>query len=142
RRPIPARLRGRAGRHRRRRRAPRRVTALDVHALDAVSFDGRRRVVIDGLWPEIDCGRHPIKRIVGDTVVVEANVFADGHDAIAAVLLHKPEPAAEWCESPMLPLGNDRWRGEFKVDELGRYRYAVLAWIDHFKTWARDLGNR
>ncbi len=118
------------------------MTASDVHGPDPVSSDGRRRVVIDGLWPEIDCGRHPIKRVVGDTVTVEANVFADGHDAISAVLLHKPEPAQDWCESPMHPLGNDRWRGEFRVGELGRYRYAVLAWIDHFKTWARDLGKR
>ena len=84
--------------------------------------DGRRRVVIESVRPQIDCGRFPIKRVVGETVVVEAIVFADGHDQVACQLLYwrKNEGAAQ--SSPMVPLGNDRWRGEFPVLSVGRYR--------------------
>jgi starch synthase (maltosyl-transferring) len=71
---------------------------------------GRHRVVIDGVSPEIDCGRFPIKRVVGETVLVEADVFADGHDQIACQVLYWQDERSVQA-SPMTPLGNDRWRG-------------------------------
>ncbi len=104
--------------------------------------DGRRRVVIEGVKPEIDGGRFPAKRVIGDVVRVEADIFADGHDSIAAMLLCKHERAAEWIEQPMQFEVNDRWWGEFPVSELGRYRYTIQGWVDHFETWRRDLLKR
>jgi starch synthase (maltosyl-transferring) len=104
--------------------------------------EGRRRVIIEGVKPEIDVGRFPIKRIVGEETVVEADILADGHDELACALLYRKEGDATWTESPMEPLGNDRWRASFKVQEQGRYRYTVMGWIEHFKTWSRDLGKR
>lgn len=106
------------------------------------NFDGRARVVIEGVKPQIDCGAYPIKRVVGDVVTVEADVFADGHDVISCVLLHRKEGAAEWIETPMEFLVNDRWRGSFQVTEIGRHQYTVMAWINRFKSWQRDLGKR
>ena len=106
-----------------------------------ISSDGRSRVVIDRIDPRVDCGAFPVKRVVGDTVEVEAVAYADGHDALAVVLLHRREADAAWIETPMEPLVNDRWRASFAVDELGRYRYTAVAWIDHFGTWVRDLGR-
>lgn len=105
-------------------------------------MEGRRRVVIEGVWPHVDGGRFPVKRVVGERVVVEADVFADGHDVVAAALEWKHEDEPEWTEVPMVPLGNDRWRGHFSVDALGRYRYAVVGWVDRFGTWRRDLDRR
>jgi starch synthase (maltosyl-transferring) len=99
-------------------------------------------VVIEGVTPEIDAGRFPIKRTVGERVVVEADVFADGHEALACILLYRKEDAADWTTVPMTPLGNDRWRGEFGVSELGRYRYTLQAWVDWFTSWRRDLTMR
>src|SRR6266545_1411728 len=101
----------------------------------------RKRVVIEGVRPEIDCGRFPIKRVVGETVAVEADIFTDGHDALAAVLRYWREGAG-WAEVPMQPVVNDRWRGEFSVTTLGRYRYSIRAWIDRFGTWQRDLAKK
>ena len=103
---------------------------------------GQVRAIIEGLMPEIDGGRFPIKRVIGERVVVEADIFADGHDAISALLLYGKENDPEWAETPMKPLGNDRWRGSFVVAELGRYRYTVLAWVDQFKSWRRDLTKK
>ena len=104
--------------------------------------DGRRRVVIEDVRPQIDCGRFPIKRVAGETVVVEANVFADGHDHVACQLSYwrKNEGAAQY--SPMIPIGNDRWRGEFPVQSVGQYEYTVEGWIDRFATWRSDLIKR
>jgi starch synthase (maltosyl-transferring) len=90
--------------------------------------DGRTRVIIENLTPQVDDGAFPIKRIVGDTVTVEADVFTDGHDVISCVLLYKKEGDSEWTEAPMEPLVNDRWQGSFKVQKLGRYLYTVSAW--------------
>jgi starch synthase (maltosyl-transferring) len=103
---------------------------------------GQTRVIIEGLKPEIDDGRFPIKRVIGDRVVVEADIFADGHDSILALLLYRKEDDPEWSETPMEPLVNDRWRGSFVVTELGRYRYTVLAWVDQFKSWKQDLTKK
>jgi starch synthase (maltosyl-transferring) len=104
-------------------------------------IEGRRRVAIEGVTPEIDCGRFPIKRVVGDVVRVEANVFADGHDQVACRLLYWQDPK-NLLTSPMVALPNDRWRGEFFVTKLGRYQYSIEGWIDHFQTWRTALMKR
>jgi starch synthase (maltosyl-transferring) len=104
--------------------------------------DGRRRVIIEGITPQVDCGRFPAKRTVGDQVRVEADVFTDGHDAIAASLLAHREGSDEWTEIPMKPLVNDRWEAAFRVGEVGRYGFKVQGWVDHFETWRRDLLKR
>jgi starch synthase (maltosyl-transferring) len=104
--------------------------------------DGQRRVVIEGVSPEIDCGRFPIKRIVGEAVVVEADVFADGHDQVACQVLYSRGGDKQWQSSPMTPLGNDRWRGAFSVAKAGRYQYTIEGWIDHFQTWRDGLAKR
>jgi starch synthase (maltosyl-transferring) len=111
-------------------------------------IEGRRRVVIEGLSPEVDCGRFPAKRIVGEPVVVEADIFADGHDELAAVLSwwkEGPGPgevAHPPTDVPMEALGNDRWRGSFLPTELGRYCFSVRGWIDRFTTWGHGLRKK
>ncbi|MCL4371325.1 MAG: alpha-1,4-glucan--maltose-1-phosphate maltosyltransferase [Chloroflexi bacterium] len=104
--------------------------------------DGRRRVVIESVEPEIDCGRFPIKRTAGEKVVVEADVFTDGHDALACILLYRRESDPGWTEVPMEPLVDDRWRGEFVVSDLGGYRYTLQAWVDRFQSWRRELEKK
>lgn len=99
-------------------------------------------MVIEGVKPEIDCGRFPVKRTVGEKVVVEADIFTDGHDAISALLLHRGGKGSKWTEVPMEPLENDRWQGEFTVTELGEHRYTLEAWVDRFKSWRRDLAKK
>jgi starch synthase (maltosyl-transferring) len=106
------------------------------------SEEGRRRAVVEGLAPQVDDGRFPIKRTVGDRVVVEADAFVDGHDAVIVMLLHRRAAVSGWSEVPMVALGNDRWRAEFTVHHLGRYLYTVMAWADRFETWRRDLAKR
>ena len=110
--------------------------------MTAIQGDGRRRVVIEGVSPEVDAGRFPVKRTVGDQVRVEADVFTDGHDSIAASILVHREGSGEWTEIPMQPLVNDRWMAAFRVKELGRYGFKVQGWVDHFETWRRDLLKR
>src|SRR4030042_1368069 len=102
----------------------------------------RKRVFIEGVKPEIDGGRFPIKRTKGERVKVEADIVADGHEIIAASLLYRREQDAEWQAAPMQPLLNDRWQGEFRVQEVGRHLYALEAWVDRFRTWQRDLKKR
>jgi starch synthase (maltosyl-transferring) len=101
--------------------------------------DGRRRVVIEAISPEIDGGRFPAKRVVGDRVVVEADVFADGHDAVFCVLRYRSDDGPEWLEVAMDPLPNDRWQGTFQVTRVGRYFYELEAWVDRFKSWREAL---
>ncbi len=100
------------------------------------------RVVIESLWPSIDCGRFPIKRVVGDTVTVEADIFADGHDHLAAVILHRAAGESDWRESPMQLLVNDHWRGQFSVDSMGTHLYTICAWVDEFASWQARMAKR
>ena len=103
--------------------------------------DGRGRIVIERVSPQIDCGRFPIKRIIGETIVVEADVFADGHDLVTCQVLYR-EGEKEWQSSTMTRLDNDRWRGAFSVPKAGRYEYTVEGWIDRFQTWRVGLAKR
>jgi starch synthase (maltosyl-transferring) len=107
-----------------------------------MEIDGRKRVIIEGVRPEIDGGRFAAKRVAGDVVVVEADIFADGHDLISAVVRYRRPGESEWREQAMKPLVNDRWRAEFPVEALGIHYFTIDAWIDHFLTWHRDLKKR
>jgi starch synthase (maltosyl-transferring) len=99
--------------------------------------NARARVVIEAVTPLVDGGRFPIKREVGEVVAVEADVFADGHDVVAGQLLVWRPCSAHPHASALHPLGNDRWRASFTADEIGRWRFAIEAWIDHLATWRR-----
>jgi len=101
-----------------------------------------RRVVIESVEPEVDSGKFPIKRCVGDRVRVQADIFADGHDQLCARLLFRYAGDSEWQEAAMRPIANDRWGGEFEVKELGRYIYTIIGWVDAYGTWAADLAKR
>ncbi|MEP7312685.1 MAG: alpha-1,4-glucan--maltose-1-phosphate maltosyltransferase [Pseudomonadota bacterium] len=102
----------------------------------------RARVVIEALSPVIDQGRFPVKRVVGELVVVEADVFADGHDIVCCALLHCPPGSDQWQRVEMAPMGNDRWTASFTAAQTGRHRYTVEGWVDHLATWRRDLSRK
>ncbi len=104
--------------------------------------EDRKRVTIEGVRPEVDGGRFPIKRAIGEKVVVEADIFADSHDVLSSVLKFRKEGASQWRSLPMESLANDRWRGSFAVTEMGRYGYTIEAWVDRFRTWRRDLAKK
>jgi starch synthase (maltosyl-transferring) len=104
--------------------------------------DGRRRVVIEAISPEVDGGQFAAKRTIGERVIVEADVFADGHDALACVLRWRHHSSQLWNDVPMVPVVNDRWRGEFMVGELGTYFYTIQGWVDAFETWSRQFAKR
>jgi starch synthase (maltosyl-transferring) len=97
------------------------------------------RVLIEGVAPAIDGGRFPIKRIVGASVTVTADVFAEGHDRLAAVLRFRSSGEATWQEVAMHALVNDRWQGQFTVAQLADYDYTIVAWVDQFASWRSAL---
>ncbi len=103
---------------------------------------GNQRVVVESVRPSIDEGKFPIKRTIGEKVVVQADVFADGHDAVTAALGHRKIRTQKWIYTEMKFLGNDRWEGEFVPEELSDYEYIVTGWIDHFKTWTGDIRKK
>lgn len=100
------------------------------------------RVVITQVDPEIDGGRYPIKRVVGESVAVAADIFTDGHELLAAVLRTKEADGENWLETAMREGVNDRWTGEFVVVSPGVYEYTIEAWVDPFKSWRRDLRKK
>ena len=104
--------------------------------------EGRCRVAIENISPQVDGGRRPVKRVVGERVVVEADLFADSHVVLSAVVKYKTDEADEWSESPMARVINDRWRGEFTVTQLGAYVYSIEAWVDRFKSWRDELRKK
>ena len=105
-------------------------------------LDGRRRVVIENVQPEIDAGHFPIKRVIGQSVEVETDAFTDGHDTLACVLRYRHASESGWHEVAMAPLINDRWRASFPITELGQYVYTLTAWIDHFFSWRHEFSRR
>jgi starch synthase (maltosyl-transferring) len=101
-----------------------------------------RRVVIERVQPDVDGGRFAAKRVTGDPVEVQADVFTDGHDEVRTRVRHRRDGETQWHEVEMEPLGNDRWSGTFCVGAPGHYQFTVCGWVDEARTWRRDLGKR
>src|SRR5690349_1197777 len=101
-----------------------------------------RAAIIEDLQPLVDGGRFPIKRVIGEDVVVEADVFKDGHDIVAAALKWRLIEQTDWHETAMKPLGNDRWRGIFSVYQNATYEYTVEAWTDVFAGWKHEYAAK
>src|SRR5260221_13123232 len=102
-----------------------------------------RRVIVEGVTPQVDEGRYPAKITTGEDVVVEADVFADGHDVLAVVLRWRRAGAAKWRETTMEPLGNDRWRASFPAAmAFAAYGFTVEGGGDRRATWQELLDKR
>jgi starch synthase (maltosyl-transferring) len=104
------------------------------------------RTIISAPQPTIDGGRYAIKRCVGDTVAVSADIFRDGHDQLAAVVRSRPVGAARWRESTLAPTDAHhdgvRWAGEFTVDTVGDWEYEIEAWVDAVGTWKTEMSRK
>ena len=97
------------------------------------------RFLVEDIYPSVDGGRHPIKRIAGEVIEVWADLLREGHDQLGAELLWRRESEADWHREPMLLAGNDRWQGRFTPPQPGRYLFAVESWTDRFATWRKAL---
>jgi starch synthase (maltosyl-transferring) len=115
------------------RRAARSVPPRVDPGPDAIGT--RRSIVIERISPQLDGGRHPVKRVVGDVLQVTADIFADGHDLLDAGLLVRADDEPEWREAPMRYVDNDRWSGSVEVTRNRWHTYAVEAWRDAFGSW-------
>jgi starch synthase (maltosyl-transferring) len=112
---------------------------LSENGSDGLAEKLRRRPVIENVRPRVDDGRFPAKAAVGDVVVVEADLFAEGHDLLCCQLAYRPSASSSWATVEMIPLGNDRWQGGFAVSDVGEYQFKVSADVDRAATWHRDL---
>ena len=102
----------------------------------------RRTIIIERVAPQVDDGRYAVKRVVGDTLVVTADIFADGHDLLEAVLLVRAEGERTWRESPMRLVDNDRWAGELPLERNARHRYTIEAWRDAYGSLREALRRK
>src|SRR5579872_1588163 len=114
----------------------RRSDALDQ------AMSSHRRVVISAITPSVDEGRYAVKRCRGDRLAVEADIFADGHEAIGAELWVRGLARRGWTRITMHGLGNDRWRAEIALDEEGLWQFRIAAWLDIFSGFVRDTEKK
>ena len=98
-------------------------------------MQNQTRIIIENVQPQLDGGAFFIKRIVGEKVLVTANIFADGHDVVATCVKFKHEKDKKWQEVRMTEMGNDEWTATFKVEKQGHYSYFVEAWVDYALNW-------
>lgn len=107
-----------------------------------MSWADTPRVIVEGLAPAVDQGAFPVKRTVGETVVVEADAFTDGHDQVAVMVLHRHASEEPWRVVRMTSIHNDRFRASFRVEKLGLHHWCVSACIDRFATWRHGLEKK
>jgi len=100
------------------------------------------RIAIENVSPHVDRGRFAVRRVVGERVDVEADIWMDGHDQLAAAVRWRAADDATWHEESMRLRANDRWRGSFPLTSLGRHEYTVIAWRDAYGSWAHDVGKK
>src|SRR4051795_8488499 len=99
-------------------------------------------VVIENLSPLVDGGRYPVKRVIGEDLVVEADIFKDGHDVVAASLRWRMVGETSWHDTPMRYLDNDRWRGVCTFYDNAIHEYTVEAWTDIFGGWQHEFAAK
>jgi len=100
------------------------------------------RIIIEDVYPELDCGRYPVKREIGDRFNVWADIFKEGHDVLSAILRYREKGTSGWSETPMRLYENDRWTGGFTLPKNTRYEYTIEAWMDEFETWQIEVGKK
>jgi len=100
------------------------------------------RIQIQQVTPQLDCGRYPVKRTVGDVVEVQARVFRDGHEQLGAAVRYRRPGGSRWEEAPLEPLGNDHWAGTFPVDAPGTWSFKVEAWVDRVASFQDELRRK
>jgi starch synthase (maltosyl-transferring) len=105
----------------------------------AATLSAAPRIVVEAVTPSVEAGRFAAKRIIGETVTVEADVFIDGHDVLVVECLWRACDTAEWQRAVMQSLGNDRWQGSFIPHRVGRHEFTIEAWIDRYGSLCRDL---
>jgi starch synthase (maltosyl-transferring) len=108
-----------------------------AQSIDSVAAGGAFH--IEEIYPIIDGGRFPVKRIAGESIDVWADIFRDGHDIVAAALVWRLDQDREWRRTPMVHQVNDRWSGSFAPETPGRYVYAIEAWTDEFGSWLHGV---
>lgn len=99
-------------------------------------------IIIEGVQPEVDSGRYPIKREVGDRLVVTADIFKEGHDVLNAVLRYRTAKETTWHEAAMSHIDNDRWSGHVDLHENIRYLYTVGAFTNTFESWRQEVTKK
>lgn len=102
----------------------------------------QKRVVIENVNPQLNEGKFYVKRVVGEQVLVTADVFSDGHDVVACCVKFKHEKSRNWEEVRMTPLGNDFWQARFTVEKQGLYAYCIEGWVDHPLNWQHGLERK
>ncbi|MHB1004500.1 MAG: alpha-1,4-glucan--maltose-1-phosphate maltosyltransferase [Chloroflexota bacterium] len=105
-------------------------------------FEAYKSIVIENVYPELDCGRFPVKREQGEACEVSADIFKEGHDLLTAVLKYRRWDETGWHETPMRLVDNDRWAGSFPLPENARYVFTIEAFPDEFGSWRKDLLKR
>ncbi|WP_222983778.1 alpha-1,4-glucan--maltose-1-phosphate maltosyltransferase [Flagellimonas meishanensis] len=99
----------------------------------------QQRVVIDNVRPQLDCGEFFIKRVVGETVDVTADILPDGHDVTQAELLYRHEGDKSFSEVRMHHQGNDVHMASFLVKKQGFYEYKLRGWVDYALNWQHGI---
>ena len=100
------------------------------------------RIQIERVWPQLDCGRYPVKRTLDEPVEVWADVFRDGHEVLRAAVRYRRVGARRWREAPMQQVESDRWTGSFAADELGLWEFTVAAWTDRWASWRWEIERK
>jgi starch synthase (maltosyl-transferring) len=99
-------------------------------------------VVIGDVRPTTPDRVSSAKAIRDQAVVVSADIYADGHDELAARLWWRPAGSDGWWAAPMTPLGNDRWAGSWVPTELGAHEFAIQGWVDAWATWTQRVRTK
>src|SRR4029077_14697683 len=128
------------------RPTPTEIGTRPISSAVMVVSSSEHRVIIESVRPTVECGRFPAKAAAGQSLEVSADIFADGHDQLMAVVRHGPPPrgraAARREEVALQPVGNDHWRGLITPEQVGPWEFEVVGVADAYGSWARDLRLR
>ncbi|GAA3806055.1 alpha-1,4-glucan:maltose-1-phosphate maltosyltransferase [Cellulomonas soli] len=98
------------------------------------------RIPVLDVSPVAEEGRFPAKAVVGEAVPVQATVFREGHDAVAATAVLIAPDGTEHARARMVDIapGLDRLEARLVPDATGTWSFRVEGWSDPYGTWSHD----
>ncbi len=120
------------------------LSAQEQHPSHELAATQAPRIAIEAVTPSLDQGRFAAKAVVNETVVVNATIFADGHDVLAAAICWYDDQGQQQRATmrPIEPKGLDGWEGRFTPQRVGRHGFIIEAWWDVYATYHYELTKK
>lgn len=118
-----------------------RKALMQAKAVNPMYTSVLHSIVIQNISPSAHI-KGDAKRVLGEPVEVEADIFTDPHTKLEADLILTAPGLAKPVRIPFHPLFNDRYKADVIPDAVGVYSFYIEAWVNPAALWQEEFKKR